>query len=1257
MPRNFFDDQSQELRSPFVSEELFATDSESEQQMFQPDATFESPFLDVVQREDGSHGADGYEGSAEPANENIVSLDSANESGFEMYAPAEIDTEGAMEEHQVPTGKAETIGATNTMCGHQGFYGVLGRRRPIYSLTTPHRWVCHLFIRGRFGFAKELTEFYGTGILISPRHVLTAAHLVKIEKHNGQVWTRYEIDSIRVSPGRNHDALLDAYQGKVVGVAQGFNPRKPTPEDDYAVIELDKAIGEETFKALGNQKLLHWGSAAGGGAIRTLSDQTLVDEAAFVTGFSGKRDDARMYQSQGRITNVRSGTVFTVTAQVVPSQAGSAVWVTVNGKHCLAGIMAGPTTAVRITPAVCTTLQGWLKAAVCTGANAPQKEFADEAGYGYERREVVESFESNEASSGCSCGCKNKSQREGSLFDPTQLETEALDTESYWSEDQQYSDYNDLESSAFESDASESENIVIVKEAESGDDMGLGEEPWTSGEMEEQVAPASHIKARILWPALGFPAVIAPSAQPARDADPTKCITLLILTDNPQLKNTDVAAFLRIVPWSERSRRHILPTDKERTFEASEIAVVKPKVTWEPTNLSQASLFEFGGARNTITASLADRVEEIYRNAKMPHRFEIRISEQASARFKDGLYHLFWNNQRPVEDAPSDEVALLLREFATPVRKKLGKLWETHWEYLLDEYEFEYGAIHEPWCRTNTPRRRAEILHPVFVNRKLPSAIGIGHLTDLHVNGRADVYEKNLKTMVDRLNADKARRTLSKEETQLLDTMRHYNNWTKSVTTLYNDAKQDSHILLLTGDLVDYGCEHWGQDASMHLKDHDLYHQDRPWFYFQWLLSRDDAYSRPVYTCLGNHDWRLNPYPPFAVVGAPSPGNYFYPLEHSKGPEEAKDLRKKQLQIAHGDGHDIMLSYWDAQEMDFVSRLKRAKTLAGALAGLVANKSTMDIEQTPADTTVKSIEWYLLAINPFLDYSVALPSGHQLLMLDWAEKEDVLFPINHEGKKFAYMVWQASTASDPGPKAKRCLTTLQQLMIKNLSKTPGKAKIIGVHAPPIGPWSDWTDKDLLSGRKIYGRSKIGKSRGLNYGDKKTDGTTDVWYGHPLFATTPKNKASGMTADYGSFQEGRDWFIEHAAGDTGIRLVFSGHIHRRGLYVVHKVGADRGKTLENERLVYGVAPNAVSGAKYPTASTTAQGVRGPLYVNSTSAGPNGNYNPDEEESQKIYPGYTHAELAVDGTIQCVQFRSLGENATARQNASCVVRKVS
>jgi hypothetical protein len=310
---------------------------------------------------------------------------------------------------------------------------------------------------------------------------------------------------------------------------------------------------------------------------------------------------------------------------------------------------------------------------------------------------------------------------------------------------------------------------------------------------------------------------------------------------------------------------------------------------------------------------------------------------------------------------------------------------------------------------------------------------------------------------------------------------------------------------------------------------------------------------------------------------------------------------------------------------------------------MMAQTQTMNVKDTPAQTTIASVEWYLLSINPFLDYAFTLPNQHRVLMLDWAEKENVLFPILSRGKSYPYMLWQAGAAADPGPKAKSCLTPLQQDLVSGFLMLPGRSKLIGVHAPPIGPYPDWTDKDMLEGRTKYGKEKVGKVRGLtDFVTRKPDGTTEQWYGHPLFATRPKSGIEGVTADYGSFESKRDWFIENVGdGKSNVRVVLSGHIHRNGAYVVHLVGNETGPTLAGERIVYRVKTSDASNATYPAVSRTPQGRRGPLYVNTTSAGPNGNYHPVTDVDAKTYPGYARVHLAENGTIELMQFRKLGE----------------
>ena len=85
----------------------------------------------------------------------------------------------------------------------------------------------------------------------------------------------------------------------------------------------------------------------------------------------------------------------------------------------------------------------------------------------------------------------------------------------------------------------------------------------------------------------------------------------------------------------------------------------------------------------------------------------------------------------------------------------------------------------------------------------------------------------------------------------------------------YDEAKQESDVIFLTGDLIDYGRGHWDSPARDRLGDDRLHdHDDRNWFLFYDLLASGDAYPQPVYTILGNHDSRLNP-----IRRSPSPAS------------------------------------------------------------------------------------------------------------------------------------------------------------------------------------------------------------------------------------------------------------------------------------------------------------------------------------------------------------------------------------------------
>ena len=178
------------------------------------------------------------------------------------------------------------------------------------------------------------------------------------------------------------------------------------------------------------------------------------------------------------------------------------------------------------------------------------------------------------------------------------------------------------------------------------------------------------------------------------------------------------------------------------------------------------------------------------------------------------------------------------------------------------------------------------------------------------------------------------------------------------------------------------------------------------------------------------------------------------------------------------------------------------------------------------------------------------------------------------------------------------------------------AKIIGIHAPPLGPYPDWYDGDLLKGFKVYDKSV--EPRGpMNYGTRMPDGSTRPLNGHPLFAIKPRDAGAGVVADYGSFESGRDDFLRRVtAPGSGVRLVFSGHIHRNGLLIAHVPTVTTNLVQAGNMHMRGVTEALVRGARPPAVANIMEGRNnGPLFVNTTSGGPRGNSHPALQQERQ------------------------------------------
>jgi 3',5'-cyclic AMP phosphodiesterase CpdA len=771
---------------------------------------------------------------------------------------------------------------------------------------------------------------------------------------------------------------------------------------------------------------------------------------------------------------------------------------------------------------------------------------------------------------------------------------------------------------------------------------------------------SAYVPARILWPALGFPAVVAPAGNDS--ALEAKSLFVLLLSNrNPdgprRLSKGDVAKHLRIVPWTQRRKKRYLPEDGGTQFSFKE-EDIEVRGTDSYMDDGRAQLVSLGSVRRLnqpdgetgFVVGLSSWLRKFYagqlsgfpvpEDKRLPYLYEVQILQHAlerflpsssgggdmmsrvadaAARVQPVLYNLFWVNRgrKDDENNRSDELHLLIEYYAR--KSRFGHDWlpdastsapnSKFGQKALREYEFEFG-------RPEIAANRTEVLHPVFICPSSSTALRIGHMTDLHIDIRTEKYAENLKKSG--------------------DATVKFHNWNEACIKLYKESKQDSDVLLMTGDLIDYGRGYKGFGP---LGEDSSYWRDRNWFMFYDFLTSGDNYQTAVYTSLGNHDWRINPYPA-DTFGSPS----------------AKDfgLNKKQLHEVHGPGFDkftYATSPWMVLSM-----------IGWKIWNAVVDSGKINLKGAPLETTVESVAWYLLLINPFLDYSWRVPGGFHLAMLDWADTENVDLPVIlggvSQGKNLKPNTYG-------GPRANACLTNVQKHLVEIVADGPARAKILAMHSPPIGPWGHWKEDELSRGRVQYTTNdlnaaidKLGISgnrrpsipfeadqfkgtdgqredslkrlRGANF-DKELliairDGASFPAWEYPTIAirTDPKEPL-GREADYGSFEDkSREWLIRKLR-QTKFNLILAGHIHRKNVLVIDDSGKDIPSEWRGKWVVRSIKADQAPKAKAP------------LFVNTTSAGPYGHCEIARGVYKVAESAYTKIVIDDGGAINSVEFK--------------------
>lgn len=234
------------------------------------------------------------------------------------------------------------------------------RVRVTPTIGMPWRWICRIDIKGQ----RQSQPGGGTGVLVSDRHVLTAAHVVYEAARNMQNF------SIQVIPALDHG---DEPFGSYVVTARPRLPKRYNPDAadrldyDYALLTLDTAVGAKTFGKLGGQALCHWGSPA----CRTNAEFARRDpaglngRAVLTAGYPHSVGAKKLMCAAGILHSAHQlRRTMGTTADMTLGQSGSPIWIVESGQACLAGLAVGAgkqsNTAVRVTRELVRQLRTWI---------------------------------------------------------------------------------------------------------------------------------------------------------------------------------------------------------------------------------------------------------------------------------------------------------------------------------------------------------------------------------------------------------------------------------------------------------------------------------------------------------------------------------------------------------------------------------------------------------------------------------------------------------------------------------------------------------------------------------------------------------------------------------------------------------------------------------------------------------------------------------------------------------------------------------
>jgi len=385
----------------------------------------------------------------------------------------------------------------------------------------------------------------------------------------------------------------------------------------------------------------------------------------------------------------------------------------------------------------------------------------------------------------------------------------------------------------------------------------------------------------IMWPALGCPQLI--------DPENLKLELILFSKQEPAAVNNDyilgILQHILVLEWDaalEPYRQDNKPWNLLARPKTTLAKLLKPGDSLSLRSRPMALTAYRDTIKNRplqlgeLLHTMADVVPKAYLKNGFKSVVSVRLKLQtqpAAGGFTlqpDRLYNLFYGPENgllrgilgdtAILDKPYDDVPLLPNNFIGGHNLVYG--WR---------FDHTRGA-EKSVCGDRRREHEVRLFHPFMIVRdQARNYLNVGHITDLHTSTLWDFFDEKIFLHYNQDRAEVADNTGRDPEndadTTFTPAARRYNNPNlnaRHLTHLLNRLGRAENnpgkfvdILLQTGDLIDFNR---GFNLNPRHSPDDDYIFNLSWIRYYELLLLD--YQRPTYTLLGNHDWRLNPYPP-----------------------------------------------------------------------------------------------------------------------------------------------------------------------------------------------------------------------------------------------------------------------------------------------------------------------------------------------------------------------------------------------------------